>query len=376
MIDTVLIESPELDEKTVQAIELFCLRRSCVKIDTGDMLYEYTNGELKNSADCRISLRILREKWVYTKEAGKTTKTTCGDYLRIECSIHKLMMGHNIYGGTSRFADSVRWLLDFIGEQLGHSLPSWELWKVCRIDTAEVYLLDSSDSVHEWFEGVQRIEYQRRKAKSSKYSNTGLYFAGVSTTLKFYHKGSEYRKNDYKRLKQVKGDKIAGELLDVAQKIIRAEVEIKQRKLKYDFKKIPYVGQITDEYILSVYDKELERVKLSFEEGVTMITRSRAVEQYIYTNFKSNLAGTLFGTWTRLSINGEEATKKAMAKRTYQRHVKYLKDHGLSWLNTDMQIVVQRKVPADFSPVRSDKRNYSHESDEVTQMLLKYTAIS
>ncbi|MEM1826209.1 MAG: hypothetical protein QXX35_05590, partial [Desulfurococcaceae archaeon] len=67
----------------------------------------------------------------------------------------------------------------------------------------------------------------------------------------------DFKKHDYSRIKQYKGKEIADKLLDISYNIIRFEIEIRLKKLRYDLgKKIIYVTDIEDDYLKNLYEAE------------------------------------------------------------------------------------------------------------------------
>jgi len=371
MIDTIVIESPFISEEIKIAVEQFCERRTSLDIASGEIKYEYTTGSLMNSSDCRLSLKVLTEKWEYDTLSGHTLKLRSEPYLRIECSIHKQMLGHNVYGGSSDFQGCIRWLISSLNERIGVILPSWESWKVLRIDVAEIFVMSSKEVVSEWFRLVQRVEYSRRNVKSSRYGESGIYFPGTSTTTKIYHKGIEFKKNDYKRVKLMLGDDIANRVLELADKIIRVEVEVKSRKLRYDFGSIPVILQIDDDYLRNIFDDEVKKMKLDMnDECLSICNRSKEVEKILYSGFNAGLAGALYGMWVRLSAFGESEVRKTMTKSTFQKYKKLLRDSGVSWLNTDIMIT-SSIVPADFIISRNDRHYWGYALENVIDMIEK-----
>src|SRR3990167_1080820 len=96
--DTVKLRSPFLDPSIMARIEAQCILRSGMHMGTGEVLYELHAGELLGSWDSRIAIKPMHEEHVCDKN-GVTRYAPCEPYLIVEASVHKAMLGHNVYGG-------------------------------------------------------------------------------------------------------------------------------------------------------------------------------------------------------------------------------------------------------------------------------------
>ena len=118
MLDTVKLQSPELDEATAQAVTAQLELRSCVDLKSGELLYEFTSGGLSGSYDHRISVQVKRERWQQPRtpqgdrafgRKASPILVPCEPYLLLEGSVHKALLGHNVHGGnTPGFLEAVR----------------------------------------------------------------------------------------------------------------------------------------------------------------------------------------------------------------------------------------------------------------------------
>ena len=372
-VDTVGIRSPYLSEEIAARFERVSVLREGTDLQTGDKLYCITTGHLSGSYDSRISFRVEREEWQQSK-AGGTFKAPSPPFVYIEASVHKATLGHNVYGGPESFQPAVRWLIALVEELLGIELPMADAWMVDRVDWAEVYQLPSYEACEEWFRGLNAADYPRRKVH--RYGLSGLYAAGRTTAVKFYHKGPEFHKHDRSRLKNALA---AEEFLDLqllANTLIRAEVELHTRKLQYDFGHRPLVAEITDEYLKRVHDQEVTRLLKDGAKEMETVRQALEVEKRLYSVYDARLAGVLLGTWYRLAAFGEDYIKKnkSIPRPTFYRHRKLLVDAGITWLGSDVVLKKSSLIPAGFVPVRSDSRRLQGQHPTVTQKLAAYIA--
>lgn len=389
--DTIKLRSPALDRSLVAAIEQQCLLRSGQDMASGEILYELFTGELLGSWDSRISVVPKYEEHVLNKN-GRPELRPCEPYLLIEASAHKIMTGHNVYGGPTDFQQACSNFIALVetllqDEQRRNSdvpvddrdaivLPPARQWIVHRVDVALVYRL-SKAACKEFFDGIQLISFPRRKSGSAKYS-MAVYFAGKTTTVKFYHKGTEFQVHERSRLRNffsnlfmhmygvkngqdLKNKALVERKLSALQRLadnrLRVEVEIHSNKFQYDFEKNPCVEEVTDEYLQRVYDKEVEKLLRDGKQAMDTVRESRAVLLRLRKMYGDSTGARLYGFWSSLCTLGDEVTREQFAKTVFYRNRKHLEDAGVSWRGTDVVVVANDSlIPADFAPVRSDKR--------------------
>jgi len=369
--DTIGIRSPFLPEFIALEIERQCTLRQGIEIETGGILYQLTTGQLEGSFDSRISVRVEREEWTKDDDSNSAVpfRVVSEPYIYIEGSVHKALMGHNVFGGPTDFRKSCKFLIGLVSKLINMLLPSVDRWFVKRVDVSEIYNLGSFDACQEWFRGFVLSEFPRRQV--TRYGTTGIYAPGSTTCVKFYHKGPEFGKHDRKRLKRYWDAQKVDELQSFANGIIRCEIEIKSKKLVYDFGTLPLVKNVTDEYLNAVHDREAVKLLREGTGDMNLVRRSEAVQERLFDSYSPRLAGLLLSTWSRLTIFGEKEVKKTMPERTWYRQKKQLESVGVSWKATDIMLKNITLVPQDFSPVRSDSRRLEVESPEVIAQLLR-----
>lgn len=373
MIDTILLESPFISEKIASVIERESIIRQGIDMSMGEIFYQITTKELKGSYDSSLRIVVKRDKYESTFDLLSrkviTNLVKCEPYLLVECSVHKLILGHNCYGGTNNFHGLCKFLINFLEKNFNFELPNYEIWKVRRVDYAEVFDLGCLEAVVEWFRGVNNAHYSRRKV--IKYANEGLYFPGSTTTLKFYAKGVEFNKHDKPRLKKFLDDDSIFNIQDIANKLLRVELEVKSKKLKNDFKTkdLPLVKDIKVEYLQSLYEIEVQRVLKEGAEGMKIIRDATNVQQRLYSNCSSQKAGSLLGTWYMLSTLGEEYAKSQMSKATFYRHRKELQELGISWLGTNVTLKSSSILPVNFTPSIEDSRKLYFTDKKILRLL-------
>lgn len=374
--DTLKLRSPALDRSIVKRIEQQCILRSGQNLATGEILYELFTGDLLGSWDSRISVVPKYEEYVINKN-GRPELWPCEPYVVIEASVHKVLEGHNVYGGPIDFRQACRSLVKIVELLLDDSgqglFPPADQWTVHRVDVALAFRLPRP-AIKEFFDGVQLLNFPRRQKNSAKY-DMAVYFSGKTTTVKFYHKGSEFQAHERSRLRTYfthifthlhgKADTRIPRLVKrkvdalqrLADKTLRVEVEIHSDKFQYDFGCNPKVEEVTDEYLQALYDKEVERLLREGKQGMDTVRTSRAVFRRLKDIHGETKGRLLYGFWSCLCQQGEEVTRLEFPKSTFFRHRRDLESAGVSWRGSDVVVVANDALlPADFAPIRSDRR--------------------
>lgn len=389
MLDTVKLESPPIGDEVAAKIEAALVTRTATDNRTGELLYLFNSGSLEGSWDSRIMVQVLRERMVRvvsleptskkwagvatgTGNIGKHQMRSCAPFLRIEGSVHKAMLGHNVYGGPESFQASVCWFLDHIASDLAVTLPEASEWFVRRADWAECYRM-SYEAIADYIWAMNQVRFPSRK--SGRYGEESVSFAGRTTAVNVYHKGPEFYAHDHKRLRRrIPKDQLEG-LQHRANGIMRAEVQIKARKLDDDYGHKPTVSEVTEDYLKPVHDREMGRLIREGKSEMKTVRKQKDVLDRLHSLHDQRLARCLVGTWFELSTLGEGITRQHMAISTFYRHRKMLQDSCVSWVGSDVLVLDNvASFPQDFAPLRSDPRRLQGEDPEVAAKLAPYRA--
>lgn len=374
LYDTISLVSPYISEDLASNIEksVAMVKKQGIALDSGEILYEITDGQLEGSFDSRLQVVIHRSEFVRPHSDGQApVKKESKPYVQLSGSVHKAMLGHNIFGGPNCFQLAACWMVNLIERLLvgrQEILPNGLCWTVRRVDVANVYRMPNYESIESWFRAMKMSEFPRRQPQT--YAGSGIYFPGSTTTLKFYHKGKEFFKRDRRRLRNWLDDGQLTEIQLLANEILRVETEVKARKLKYDFGYMPFVWEVTDQYLQKLHEREVVKVLNLAKEMPVKVRNTEAVKNRLFSNHKSNLAGALFSTWVRLSTFGEQKVKKEMAKKTFYRHKKLLREAGCDWNGSDLQIVENESyIIKGFEPLPGDSHWLNFVAPEVKEKL-------
>ena len=367
MYDTVVIKSPEIDQETVQKILTFCRIYEGVDIFTGELLYRFTSGELEGSYDYRIRLKVDNTEWI-KEDSTVPKRVETYWHVVVECSLHKLLMNHNCYGGPDDIKRSIAYLVRFLEQVMYVNLPNYEDWELKRIDVAKIYHFSDKNICKKIVNNMRNSYYTRRKPRIY---DTSVMFSGSTTTVKIYWKGPEFKKHDYKRIKKyilrevdlswnkdncdLLQHKLAmlqkqfDQVLEKAYRIIRYECEIKPRKLKEAFENdTVLVKDLDDEKLHNIAEKELYKL-MKEDDNMDIVRRSDLVLERLHQLYTNSQANALYATWTKLVQFGESQAKETISRATFYRHKKLLIEAGVSWLCSVVNLKQFSVVPEGFS---------------------------
>jgi II/X family phage/plasmid replication protein len=248
-------------------------------------------------------------------------------------------------------------------------LPYAADWEVRRLDWANVFDLGSSEAVGDYCWAMNQAQYPRRRA--ARHGRTGIFFAGDTTALKFYHKGVEFRKHDYRRVSgSISGGAlVAKDIAERADGFLRVEVGIRARALDKAYDGPPKVSEVSPEWLSDLWEREVQKVSREARADVEVVRTAVEVSNRLAAVYPRRRAAALYGTWVMLSTLGEEHTAARMARPTYYRHRAELTTAGCSWRATDVQLIAGAPRFGSFVPSLVDSRRVREVHPRVLELL-------
>lgn len=356
LIDTIKLKGIITDDIFHKISSQLTLKQ-CIDLKVGEAIYTFTSGQLEGSYDSKISLNL---------------KYDLENIIFVECSLHKIILGHNVFGGSDDVLSQIKYLHNLIENAFDVFLnfDYWE-WEVFRVDIAHCFKLPSPESVVEYIRILSNADFPRRKI--NRYQDESIATYGSTTAIKFYNKGIEFGKHDRKKLKSLLDYEKLQYIQLKANCILRVEVEIKHRKLKDLFCKNPNVLELSKKFnmLLELKNNEVKKFLREGNYGMKIYKKANEVEQRIYNLFSGVLASSLIATWYMLTTQGETKVKEKINKRTFYRHRKLLVDNGISWKGTDVVLRsdLMKLIPDDFQPYSDNKYCLNDECQEMKKEL-------
>ncbi len=375
MLDSVKLQSPHISEATARLVEQQIETFQRLDNASGELLYELHAGQLDGSYDHRVSVRVNRKKFVPdSNSSNRMVAVNCAPYLYLEGSVHKALLGHNVHGGPQDFEAPCYWFVFELMERLGVALPRPMEWTVQRIDWSETYSM-SHDAIRQYVRSLNSCNFPRRPGLQ-RYGDESIASPGRTTAVKIYHKGPEFMKHDFRRLRPHLDPYELLLLGQIAAETLRVEVAIKKRKISDEHGGDAKIPHIDLEWIKKVHATEIGRLIRESKTDMKIVRDTHSVRDRLLATYSDRQASALFATWVQFAALGERSCKDSLAERTFYDHRKKLLNAGVAWTGSDVRIVGTRGVlvPADFRPVTRDARCSSSEAPEVSRILEHYRA--
>ena len=315
MIDTLKILIPISDKTFLEQIKSKLVRTRREDLKTSNLEYEYYTSEVVIGSYERIVNIYLKEE----KPQG----------FFVEFSLPKQQKNNNIE--MIHAYDITAILKSFRKELCAHlksNLPKLSEWNVYRLDICYNWTFESKEKCQSLMNFIQRIDYPRKK----KYVyETSVMYKGTAYTIKFYLKGAEFQKHDFKVLSKLENNN-AYDLLKWAEKILRFEVEFKKIYLQslFDKEKIlvsdiandSKIQELLQTYLASVF-KYIEKENIKYED----------VRQLINENFTPTKALRLYQFYKGYYYEKDEKyhIQRGLNRSTIYRYKKDLKSIGVSF---------------------------------------------
>lgn len=153
MIDTMKIYT-EIDKNLYNFILYKQNVSTKFNASTGELFYEVSSEDLKGSYDSNIHCSVGR---------GSKYGFINSYYIEIECSIHKVLKGHNAYDGFYNLTYCAMKLVMIIEQYYDVKLPDIEEWFCNRVDIAKNFDLDTQEKVQSYINSLKLLSFPRRK---------------------------------------------------------------------------------------------------------------------------------------------------------------------------------------------------------------------
>jgi len=356
MIDTVRFRTP-INGNQKKLVEQIGRRTESYDMATGEIYYSFTNVNLKGSWETSIQLKVNEKVMINSKQYYM---------LYVECSLHKLILGHNCYGGSDDLRKQLVYLQDILFKELYIFIDLKEI-TITRIDYAYVWKLKNQQQSINFIKQLHKVPYRGKTPKPWK---TSSFWKLTNWSMKVYDKLADFQTHDMKKSNFTQ--KFYNELPG----ILRFEITFRKKKLEDLHKKknlqledinILLLKEFVDEKILYIEEfigdkKDYNRLN-TFEKVMNTLNNSKTL--------KKGMASRLLTTYTIINNIGLDGYQNMTKQNTtYYRHVKLLKQHGIDVANGTIDLktkYVQKLYPEDF---KMSESKYKIESQDLDNYLM------
>lgn len=279
-------------------------------------------------------------------------------YLTVGASPSAIEHGNNVFGSADiRHCAEV--LIGEASRVLGMFLPPPSAWRCTRIDYTHNYALQSNKHVKQALRELLKGDGFRQKAVNN--GGDSVYW-GIRSDLisgKAYDKGSQLQV----MVRRGKATATA-EQLELASRLLRFELSLKSRWFRRFYDQAQLDGHpdpfskwldITPDFLMDEHTKYFG--KFIGDSGVMeMNDKGRGLLQRLeFVTGTKGRAQAAFDCWMRIRQLGYEVARETMPERTWRRHIKALRDSGLSEADLQSAIVIpfRRNVITLSNPVTS-----------------------
>ncbi len=309
MIDTIKLLIPIENREFLNKIKGKLVRTRRENLKTNELKFEFFTGELQVGSYGRTVNFYLAE--------GEPKG------LFLEFSLPKQYLNNNVEMVN---AFDVKYILNNfkadLCKHLKENLPKLSEWVVYRLDICYNWTFESEQECQSLMNFIQRIDFPRKK---KHLYDTSVMYQGSAYIIKFYLKGAEFQKHDYKAILKTDIER-AEKLFMWSKKVLRFEVGFKKPYLKTLFGKDKVkVSDIADNSVIENYLQEYLALVFRYVEKEKM--KHENVRQVINDNFKPAKALRLYQFYKGYYFEPDEKfqIKKGLDPSTIWRYKKDLK---------------------------------------------------
>lgn len=120
----------------------------------------------------------------------------------------------------------------------------------------------------------------------------------------------------------------------------------------------PLIDEVTDEYLISVYETEMQKLLHEGKSEMETVRTHEAVRARLLDQYSKSRAKNLLAFWMRLSAEGEALVRIDYDKSSFYKNRSELEKVGISWHKSDVCILPdqQTMLPRNFQPYRGSDR--------------------
>lgn len=189
-------------------------------------------------------------------------------------------------------------LYEELCNHMDYVLPHYSTWPVYRLDVCYNWIFQNEETATRAIDFIKLIDFPRKK----KYIwDTSVMYKGSAYTVKFYLKGPEFLKNDFKKVKNK--DK-AHSLQYWANRILRFEIGIRKNHLQDFLGRRPVlIEHVTDHTTIEEILQHYLALLFKYLNQTTMSNES--IKENLFAHFTNQRATRLYDFYQNFYFNPE-----------------------------------------------------------------------
>ena len=246
----------------------------------------------------------------------------------IEFSVPKYAKGNNVemIHAYSLYSIIEEVYLE-LKQKINYPFIHFSEWEIYKLDVCYNWLFESEERAKTAMQFIQRIDYPRKQ----KYVyDTSVMYKGSSYTIKFYLKGSEFLKHDFKAIEVNR----ANEIYTYAKRILRFEVAFKHQHIKdiFGYDKVKIFNVMDDDKIMYFLKYYLEQKVFKYVN--LNASKDLDIEEVLYSHFSRKKATMLYMFYKNYYFDTAIKSKivsGGLSRMTIYRYKKDLKSVGIGF---------------------------------------------
>ena len=228
--------------------------------------------------DIKTVDEFVVNKWGYMVRLYTMDTPYGPPHFYIEFSVSKYLFGTNVY--LCGLNDLPIVINSFYTQLLKRykKFPDPTTWDLQRVDLCYAWVFEE-EKLKQTLKNLKLLRFPRKNHHLYK---TTFMASGRSSTLRFYLKEPEFKKTDYKILKQI-NPKYADRVLQDSKNMIRWEVELRKSALKTIYRSSHFIGYKNLLSYATIYSLMLKQLSLYYVDSYLL--KDRVKPRFIHNVF-------------------------------------------------------------------------------------------
>lgn len=292
----------------------------------------------RNNETKETTFRIIKKSVELGSYDSKITIRCYDDEtVHFELSLPKFVFGHNVFLlYPAQIEEAASMLQNRLQDYFG-SFPPYKEWRVERLDICYAWKFQDQRAAYHALTVLKAFDYPR---KQKHIYNSSVQWTGRSYSLKFYLKLDEFQAHG---LKELKNTFFSGEVLKLADGVLRFEVTCRKQQIEELFsRKNIYISDLSDnDFIETALEhflgKLLSNLNPHTTNNIDVINRLTRT----FSKRKAQLLWSFYKEWF-----SKDTYSRQILKDNYCQSTIWRKKRDLALANVGLP---SEDVPLDFT---------------------------